>query len=151
MAKREKPIGYGNPPKHTQFKKGQSGNPGGRPASSGSFATAIRMQGEMISPVMLDGQPASYYELIARRLCHSAVTGDLKAMALIHKIEAACGIRDGELNVEDLDIEVRLKIDEEPPPHIRARQIKFAEENPNFDPDRPPSEWGPADPDDAIH
>ena len=24
-------VGYGNPPKHTQFKKGQSGNPKGRP------------------------------------------------------------------------------------------------------------------------
>jgi hypothetical protein len=24
-------VGYGNPPKHTRFRKGQSGNPGGRP------------------------------------------------------------------------------------------------------------------------
>lgn len=24
-------VGYGNPPKHTQFKKGKSGNPKGRP------------------------------------------------------------------------------------------------------------------------
>ena len=24
-------VGYGKPPKHTQFKKGQSGNPKGRP------------------------------------------------------------------------------------------------------------------------
>jgi ribosomal protein L12E/L44/L45/RPP1/RPP2 len=26
-------VGYGNPPKHSQFKKGQSGNPAGRPKS----------------------------------------------------------------------------------------------------------------------
>jgi hypothetical protein len=25
------PVGYGKPPRHTQFRKGQSGNPGGRP------------------------------------------------------------------------------------------------------------------------
>ena len=25
------PVGYGKPPKHTQFKKGKSGNPKGRP------------------------------------------------------------------------------------------------------------------------
>ena len=24
-------VGYGKPPKHTQFKRGQSGNPNGRP------------------------------------------------------------------------------------------------------------------------
>jgi hypothetical protein len=24
-------VGYGKPPRHTQFRKGQSGNPGGRP------------------------------------------------------------------------------------------------------------------------
>jgi hypothetical protein len=26
-----RPVGYGQPPLHTRFKKGQSGNPGGRP------------------------------------------------------------------------------------------------------------------------
>ena len=26
-----KPVGYGNPPEHSRFKKGQSGNPSGRP------------------------------------------------------------------------------------------------------------------------
>jgi hypothetical protein len=29
--KNDDDIGYGNPPKHSQFKKGQSGNPSGRP------------------------------------------------------------------------------------------------------------------------
>jgi hypothetical protein len=28
---RNYPVGYGKPPVHTRFKKGQSGNPGGRP------------------------------------------------------------------------------------------------------------------------
>lgn len=30
----EPPVGYGNPPKHTRFQKGQSGNPKGRPPKS---------------------------------------------------------------------------------------------------------------------
>ena len=31
MSKDEYAVGYGKPPKHAQFKKGQSGNPKGRP------------------------------------------------------------------------------------------------------------------------
>src|SRR5437899_12255406 len=38
-------VGYGKPPLHTQFRKGQSGNPGGRPrrtASERAKALALR-------------------------------------------------------------------------------------------------------------
>src|SRR2546423_2532478 len=32
-------VGYGKPPRHTRFKKGQSGNPRGRPSGSKNLAT----------------------------------------------------------------------------------------------------------------
>jgi Family of unknown function (DUF5681) len=35
------PVGYGRPPKHTQFKKGSSGNPDGRPTSRRNFKTDL--------------------------------------------------------------------------------------------------------------
>ena len=35
-------VGYGKPPKHTQFKPGQSGNSKGRPRGQRNFRTAVR-------------------------------------------------------------------------------------------------------------
>jgi hypothetical protein len=35
-------VGYGRPPKHSQFRKGQSGNPKGRPKGAKGFNTIVR-------------------------------------------------------------------------------------------------------------
>lgn len=39
---REDPVGYGKPPKSGQFKKGQSGNPKGRPKGSFDYKTHVQ-------------------------------------------------------------------------------------------------------------
>jgi histone H3/H4 len=42
---REYAVGYGKPPLHTRFRKGQSGNPGGRPRGmTGGKATALALK-----------------------------------------------------------------------------------------------------------
>ena len=42
MPNRDYAVGRGKPPVNTQFKKGQSGNPGGRPSQAGSFRARLR-------------------------------------------------------------------------------------------------------------
>ena len=37
----EQPVGYGNPPKESRFKKGQSGNQRGRPKGSKNLKTDL--------------------------------------------------------------------------------------------------------------
>jgi hypothetical protein len=40
----ESDVGYGKPPKHSQFKKGESGNPRGRPKGSKNLTTLIKRE-----------------------------------------------------------------------------------------------------------
>ena len=42
MGEQDYEVGFGKPPKETQFKPGQSGNPDGRPKGSRNLATDLR-------------------------------------------------------------------------------------------------------------
>jgi hypothetical protein len=88
-------VGYGRPPKQAQFKKGQSGNPSGRPRGSGSkaqaksaalpklFPTRDLLRAEAARPVMIrDGDDR--YEIpttegVMRALAKSAMQGGVLA------------------------------------------------------------------------
>jgi len=49
-------VGYGKPPEHTRFRKGQSGNPKGRPRASKNFKTIVRNVLNQAVPITIDGK-----------------------------------------------------------------------------------------------
>jgi len=76
------PVGYGKPPMHTRFKKGESGNPKGRPKGSLNLATVlVRTLRERVT-VNEGGHRKTVTKLEAavKQLANKAASGDLGAL-----------------------------------------------------------------------
>lgn len=86
--KSEFPVGYRKPPRHSRFKPGQSGNPGGRPQKKATtFAESIERELNTRITVNEGGRQRriTKREAIAKQQTNKAVIGDLKATALLMK------------------------------------------------------------------
>ena len=79
-------TGYGNPPMHTRFTKGKSGNPKGRPKRSQNLATILAKAGRQRIKVTENGRTRyiTKFEASVLQLVNQAVSGDLKA---IHELQ----------------------------------------------------------------
>lgn len=82
--------GYGDPPREHCFKKGQSGNPKGRPKGSRNFQTILNRELERQVKVNDNGVRRSFTksELMVRVLTDKAIKGDIRAFLSIHKMAA---------------------------------------------------------------
>lgn len=78
-------VGRGKPPKHTQFKKGQSGNPKGRGKGVRNFATEIRAELNSLVPVTENGRrkKITKRKAVAKQLVNKAAAGDPKAIPVL--------------------------------------------------------------------
>lgn len=78
-------IGYGRPPKRTQFVKGQSGNPKGRPKGAKNFATTLCKELNVRVPITENGshKKVSKQEAIAKQLVNKSAAGDPRAMSMV--------------------------------------------------------------------
>jgi hypothetical protein len=76
----EKPVGYGNPPVHSRFPKGRSGNPGGRKKDSRNFRTVLEevMAREVEQPGK--NRPIPLIEALFLKLADCGLKGDWKAI-----------------------------------------------------------------------
>lgn len=80
-------VGYGKPPKHTQWKKGQSGNPAGRPKNTKNFKTDL--EEELFEPVQINEggrfKTVSKQRALLKRAFDKALKGDMRALEAIVK------------------------------------------------------------------
>src|SRR5215216_831037 len=84
-------VGYGKPPRHSRFKKGQSGNPKGRPKGSESAARlARRILNEKIV-VRENGRRISITrrEAMLKQLANKGIMGDLRSIREVLSLDAA--------------------------------------------------------------
>jgi hypothetical protein len=78
-------VGYGKPPRHTRFAKGQSGNPRGRPPGAKSFTTLLE---EALNERVLVAEnggrrKVSKRQAIVTQLVNRAATADFRAMKML--------------------------------------------------------------------
>jgi hypothetical protein len=78
-------VGYGRPPKASQFKPGNSGNSKGRPKGSRSIAAFLKEAIEQKVAVTENGKTRriSALEVMLRRLVNDAMRSDPRALKLL--------------------------------------------------------------------
>jgi hypothetical protein len=96
-AEDEEPVGYGRPPKHSRFKPGRSGNPGGRPKSARGLRTLLREEMRERVSVTENGKTKklSKLQIIVKRLFEKAGKGDARAISTLMELNIrVVGIED---------------------------------------------------------
>lgn len=85
MSKDDYEVGYGKPPKHSQFKPGQSGNSKGRPKGTKNLATDLSEELAQKISINEGGkqQQISKQRALVKSLLSKALKGDIKAVNLL--------------------------------------------------------------------
>jgi hypothetical protein len=112
------PVGYGKPPQHTRFRKGESGNPSGRPKGSKNLTTLLEKELKQRVVVTENGRRRSItkQEAMVKHLVNKAVSGDRALMQLlieeIRLLEARAASSPSGTNLDEADREVMRQIQE---------------------------------------
>lgn len=85
MPVEDTPVGYKKPPKSSQFKPGQSGNPSGKSKGLRSIASELRdiLSEEMTVSTGNEIKRVTKQRALASALVTAAIEGDLRATAIV--------------------------------------------------------------------
>jgi hypothetical protein len=114
-------IGYKKPPRHSQFKPGQSGNLHGRPKKADSLADVLRKELSARIAIVKDGKRKrmSMLRAIIKQHLTKAANGDPRAAAIIFNTLKVYKPEDGD-NLSELVQEFRA---------IHARHAESGEDD----------------------
>lgn len=84
------PIGYGKPPKKSQFKPGQSGNPKGRPKGAKSLKSVVQKELASKIEIRVQGKKTRTTKLEAAimKLVNDALSGNARALSELLRLAA---------------------------------------------------------------
>lgn len=102
-------VGRGNPPKHSQFKKGVSGNPNGRPSGRRKpDPTLSDILDERVVGIAPDGRRRSMTkrEIVLRKLVKKASDGDHRSIMAVNEYDRRREM--GEENPDPFEVEPKL-------------------------------------------
>jgi hypothetical protein len=93
-------VGYGRPPKHGQFKKGQSGNPKGRPKGTKNLKTdlAEELREHLLVREGAQSKSITKQRAVIKSLMSQAIKGDTRAINIL--LSMMCRL----FEVEDADL-----------------------------------------------
>lgn len=90
----EQPVGYCSPPKHSQFQKGRSGNPGGRPKRRKTLQTLVMEALNEFVVVTENGtsKRISKRQAAAKQLANKVAKGETASLKLL--VQLLAGVED---------------------------------------------------------
>ena len=107
-------VGYGKPPRGSQWGKGQSGNPNGRPKGAQNLTTDLMEELQQKVIVTEGGHPLTLTKqrVLAKAIVAKAMKGDARAFQTIQATVERLHAAEANDEAEDLSVDDQMIMDQ---------------------------------------